>query len=225
MPACLSAHPPLSIPAIDAFQLQLTPLNSTPTFACIERPSLAVVDDELAYVEAKIDLAPDNESAWNYARGLLRLKHVGWARGERVARRHCGAWTSVVSGGGGGGSSREDDEGDPMETSQRSPAGVKTRRASASAAAAAMDGETPCAPPAPSRHALGLLAEILTRGGGEGGGEDGGGEDGTSTDTSTARAREAIWAFSTLAKTDVIRANYWTFRKAQCEGRLLRLKS
>ena len=29
MPASLTAQPPLSIPAIDAFQLQLTPLNST----------------------------------------------------------------------------------------------------------------------------------------------------------------------------------------------------
>ena len=38
MPACLSAHPSLSIPALGAFQLHLTPFNSTPTFACIERP-------------------------------------------------------------------------------------------------------------------------------------------------------------------------------------------
>ena len=39
IPACLSAHPSRSIPALGAFQLQLTPLNSTPTFACMERPS------------------------------------------------------------------------------------------------------------------------------------------------------------------------------------------
>ena len=39
LPAHLSAHPSLSIPALDAFQLQLTPFNSTPTFACMERPS------------------------------------------------------------------------------------------------------------------------------------------------------------------------------------------
>ena len=32
-PAHLSARPSLSIPAIDAFQLHLTPMNSTPTFA------------------------------------------------------------------------------------------------------------------------------------------------------------------------------------------------
>ena len=31
MPSSLSAHISLSIPALDAFQLQLTPLNSTPT--------------------------------------------------------------------------------------------------------------------------------------------------------------------------------------------------
>jgi hypothetical protein len=34
----LSTHPSLSIPALDAFQLQLTPFNSTPTFARIKRP-------------------------------------------------------------------------------------------------------------------------------------------------------------------------------------------
>jgi prolyl-tRNA synthetase len=30
LPAHLSARPPVSIPALDAFQLQLTPFNSTP---------------------------------------------------------------------------------------------------------------------------------------------------------------------------------------------------
>ena len=38
MPSSLHAQPSLSIPALDAFQLQLTPFNSTPTFACMERP-------------------------------------------------------------------------------------------------------------------------------------------------------------------------------------------
>ena len=37
--ASLSAHPTLSIPALDPFQLQLTPFNSTPTFARMERPA------------------------------------------------------------------------------------------------------------------------------------------------------------------------------------------
>jgi hypothetical protein len=37
-PAPLDAHTTVSIPALDAFQRQLTPLNSTPTFACMERP-------------------------------------------------------------------------------------------------------------------------------------------------------------------------------------------
>ena len=38
LPASLCAHPTVSIPVLDAFQRQLTPFNSTPTFACIERP-------------------------------------------------------------------------------------------------------------------------------------------------------------------------------------------
>ena len=39
LPGVLSAHPSLSIPVLDAFQLQLTPLNSTPTSLRMERPS------------------------------------------------------------------------------------------------------------------------------------------------------------------------------------------
>jgi hypothetical protein len=38
LPSSLFAHPSLSIPDLDAFELQLTPLNSTPTFARMERP-------------------------------------------------------------------------------------------------------------------------------------------------------------------------------------------
>jgi hypothetical protein len=38
LPSSLSAHTTVSIPVLDAFQRQLTPLNSTPTFARIERP-------------------------------------------------------------------------------------------------------------------------------------------------------------------------------------------
>ena len=37
MPSSLSAHPSLSIPALDAFQLQLTPFNSTPAAAADEK--------------------------------------------------------------------------------------------------------------------------------------------------------------------------------------------
>ena len=37
--ASLRPGPSLSIPALDAFQLHLTPLNSTPTSLCMERPS------------------------------------------------------------------------------------------------------------------------------------------------------------------------------------------
>jgi hypothetical protein len=39
LPSSLSAHTTVSIPVLDAFQLLLTPFNSTPTFACMERPS------------------------------------------------------------------------------------------------------------------------------------------------------------------------------------------
>jgi COPII coat assembly protein SEC16 len=53
LPSSLSAHPSLSIPALEAYQLRLTPFNSTPTFARMERPSeLGKAKDALAYVEA-----------------------------------------------------------------------------------------------------------------------------------------------------------------------------
>ena len=39
LPVASLRPPPLSIPALDAFQLQLTPVNSTPTSLCMERPS------------------------------------------------------------------------------------------------------------------------------------------------------------------------------------------
>jgi 25S rRNA (cytosine2870-C5)-methyltransferase len=45
--ACLYAQgPSLSIPTLDAFELHLTPLNSTPTFARMERPSVTVEENE-----------------------------------------------------------------------------------------------------------------------------------------------------------------------------------
>ena len=43
MPSHLSAHPSLSIPALGAFQLQLTPFNSTPTFATITKADVDAI--------------------------------------------------------------------------------------------------------------------------------------------------------------------------------------
>ena len=44
--ALLYAHATVSIPTLDAFELHLTPLNSTPTFARMERPSVTVEENE-----------------------------------------------------------------------------------------------------------------------------------------------------------------------------------
>ena len=65
-PAHLSAHPSLSIPVLDAFQLQLTPFNSTPTFACIERPSAS--DDDAAD-------AADAEDNYAYVSDFVQRVH------------------------------------------------------------------------------------------------------------------------------------------------------
>ena len=123
-------------------------------------------DDELDFVERRIALAPDNESAWNYLRGILRHPDVGWARGdargERIARAYCGADTHKGT-----------------------------------------DADAPdSAPSAPFlRHAWSLLAESRLAAG------DG---------------KEAAAAFAALERRDPVRANYWAFRRAHVEGRLLR---
>ena len=120
-------------------------------------------DDELDFVERRIAVAPDNESAWNYLRGLLRHPDVGWTRGgwrgERVARAHCGAHAS---------------KGADSDASDSAPF---------------------------LRHAWSLLAESRLAAG------DG---------------KEAASAFAALERRDPVRANYWAFRRAHVEGRLLR---
>ena len=93
LPSSLSAQgPSLSIPALGAFQLQLTPFNSTPTFARMERPS-----DALFFSEGMLFARPD-------ARAMANAK-------ARDAARDAGAEFPVdvddvcaadVDGGGGG---------------------------------------------------------------------------------------------------------------------------
>jgi protein farnesyltransferase/geranylgeranyltransferase type-1 subunit alpha len=132
-------------------------------------------DDELDFVERRIAVAPDNESAWNYLRGLLRHPDVGWTRGgwrgERVARAHCGAHASKGA--------------DPSKGADAS----KGADSDASDSAPFL------------RHAWSLLAESRLAAG------DG---------------KEAARAFAALERRDPVRANYWAFRRAHVEGRLVR---
>ena len=55
MPSSLSAHPPLSIPALDPFQLQLTPFNSTPISSLVwtldPKASAAVYASDASFAE------------------------------------------------------------------------------------------------------------------------------------------------------------------------------
>jgi hypothetical protein len=58
-PAHLAAQgPSLSIPAIDAFQLHLTPFNSTPTSPCMEWPSVHAKKSQGPAVRDAVTIAP-----------------------------------------------------------------------------------------------------------------------------------------------------------------------
>ena len=84
------------------------------------RPTMdgALVGSELAFAEAKIALAPDNESAWNYLRGVARLPAARTddavrARAEAIARRFCpAAARDVADPKGAAGKDAETNEND-----------------------------------------------------------------------------------------------------------------
>ena len=82
LPSCLSAHPFLSIPARDAFQLQLTPMNFTPTFACIERHSETSVRGAGAARHAPADMMASGrriDPTPSYRIGGISIRHPGGA--------------------------------------------------------------------------------------------------------------------------------------------------
>jgi len=78
LPAHLSAHPQLSIPALDAFQLHLTPLNSIPTF------SLVWNDPECGGREHRhiVLLVRHRETGACGALGISRRKELGYVEME-----------------------------------------------------------------------------------------------------------------------------------------------
>jgi hypothetical protein len=67
LPAHLSAHISLSIPALDAFQLHLTPFNSTPTFARIRAQNVTADGEKIVG-----DIASGAESLVSGAESTLR---------------------------------------------------------------------------------------------------------------------------------------------------------
>ena len=146
------------------------------------------VDSELAFVSRKIEIAPDNESAWNYLRGVARVKTnddvAVTKRVEEIARAHCSATLSEMNA-----LFREKEEEDvvPMDANDGDdgPPSRNTRGASsAKETEAKLSSDTN-----DSRHAVSLLADVLF----------------SSGDCVSAAA-----LYERLAHRDPIRANYWT---------------
>jgi protein farnesyltransferase/geranylgeranyltransferase type-1 subunit alpha len=144
------------------------------------------VDSELAFVSRKIEIAPDNESAWNYLRGVARVKTnddvAVTKRVEEIARAHCSVTLSEMNA-----LFREKEEEDvvPMDANDGDdgPPSRNTRGASKETEAKTSSDTND------SRHAVSLLADVSF----------------SSGDCVSAAA-----LYERLAHRDPIRANYWT---------------
>ena len=147
------------------------------------------VDSELAFVSRKIEIAPDNESAWNYLRGVARVKTneseindvAVTKRVEEIARAHCSATLSEMNALSG----KEEEDVVPMDANDGDdgPPSRNTRGASKETEAKTSSDNND------SRHAVSLLADVLF----------------SSGDCDSAAA-----LYERLAHRDPIRANYWT---------------
>jgi len=156
------------------------------------------VDSELAFVSRKIEIAPDNESAWNYLRGVARVKTnddvAVTKRVEEIARAHCSVTLSEMNAPSG----KDDEEEDvvPMDANDGDdgPPSRNTRGASsAKETEAKLSSDTN-----DSRHAVSLLADVLF----------------SSGDCVSAAA-----LYERLAHRDPIRANYWTHMRDETRRR------
>jgi hypothetical protein len=148
------------------------------------------VDSELAFVSRKIEIAPDNESAWNYLRGVARVKTnddvAVTKRVEEIARAHCSATLSEMNA-----LFREKEEEDvvPMDANDGDD-GPPSRNTRGAFSSSAKETEAKTSSDTnDSRHAVSLLADVLF----------------SSGDCDSAAA-----LYERLAHRDPIRANYWT---------------
>lgn len=165
------------------------------------------VDAELAFAARKISLAPDNESAWNYLRGVARVKtnemnDVTVAkRVEEIARAHCSATLSQINALSG--TNEEDvvpmDANDAEDDARRTdgdddgPPSRNTRGASS-----AKETKAKTSSDCDSRHAISLLADVLC---------------------SSGAREEAAALYERLVHRDPIRANYWTHMRDETRRR------
>lgn len=149
-----------------------------------------VVSKELAFAETKIALAPDNESAWNYLRGVADLPA---ARGddaiktrlETIARKFCGD-DAIFS------------EKDKNVVPADAAAPSKRRSARGGATARETSDAKKESSRDFSRHATALLADVLADSG---------------------AFEDAAALYDRLVHRDPIRANYWTFMRDDARRR------
>ena len=149
------------------------------------------VDSELAFVSRKIEIAPDNESAWNYLRGVARVKTneseindvAVTKRVEEIARAHCSATLSEMNALSG----KEEEDVVPMDANDGDD-GPPSRNTRGASSAKETEAKT-SSDTNDSRHAVSLLADVLF----------------SSGDCDSAAA-----LYDRLAHRDPIRANYWT---------------
>jgi len=149
------------------------------------------VDSELAFVSRKIEIAPDNESAWNYLRGVARVKTneseindvAVTKRVEEIARAHCSATLSEMNALSG----KEEEDVVPMDANDGDD-GPPSRNTRGASSAKETEAKT-SSENRDSRHAVSLLADVLF----------------SSGDCDSAAA-----LYDRLAHRDPIRANYWT---------------
>ena len=155
-----------------------------------EETTKNVVSKELAFAETKIALAPDNESAWNYLRGVADLPA---ARGDdaiktrlvTIARAFCG--DAIFS------------EKDKNVVPADAAAPSKRRSAAIRGATARETSDAKKESKSDfSRHATALLADVLAASG---------------------AFEDAAALYDRLVHRDPIRANYWTFMRDDARRR------
>lgn len=156
------------------------------------------VDSELAFVSRKIEIAPDNESAWNYLRGVARVKTnddvAVTKRVEEIARAHCSVTLSEMNALSG--KKEEEEDVVPMDANDGDD-GPPSRNTRGASSAKETEAKTSSGTN-DSRHAVSLLADVLF----------------SSGDCVSAAA-----LYERLAHRDPIRANYWTHMRDETRRR------
>ena len=158
-----------------------------------EETTTDIVSKELAFAETKIALAPDNESAWNYLRGVADLPA---ARGDDAIKTRLVTIARAFCGDDAIFSSEKDKNVVPADAaapSKRRSAAIRGATARETTSDAKKESKRDF-----SRHATALLADVLAASG---------------------AFEDAAALYDRLVHRDPIRANYWTFMRDDARRR------